>query len=324
MAETVTKRLNVSDVITFPYEANKSWVITSSLFDFYGVFVESASRPTASNIIYYTQENLLYKSLLANYYSEFYPSRTLNTSSYYQTNNFNSTLNSNDYATSGSLRLGNQATTYKFFPTSSIVYTINIPTSLYSGKVIPTTFQMNVSGGMIYDDGEYNLRWSGPDVSSSIGTVISQSSYVGNLFYEQGLGVLTEVPVTFLGTSSMYDVKFKNSYVLYEQTMTCVVKDYEFNASYNATLTTETIGYIFQSGSLWTTGSTLPSPYTGSYYVYPDSQVKDFATASYFSPYVSAIGFYNDSNQLLAVAKMSQPVPLSNATDTTFIVKLDW
>ena len=38
MSDTVTKRLNVSDVITFPYEANKSWVVPSQSFQSDGIF----------------------------------------------------------------------------------------------------------------------------------------------------------------------------------------------------------------------------------------------------------------------------------------------
>jgi hypothetical protein len=120
------------------------------------------------------------------------------------------------------------------------------------------------------------------------------------------------------------NIKFKNSYTLYEQTIKCVIKDYEFNASYNPTLTLGSPGFIYQSGSQYITGSTLPPTYTGSYYVYPDNQVKDFATASYFSPYVTTVGLYNDSNQLLAIAKLAQPLPLSNETDITILIKLDW
>lgn len=127
-----------------------------------------------------------------------------------------------------------------------------------------------------------------------------------------------------VNSQNITKLKLKNTYPVYEQTIKCVVKDYEFNASYNPTLTTGSTGFIYLSGSNWTTGSTLPTSYTGSYYTTPDTQLKDFATSSYFSPYVSTIGLYNDSNQLLAVARMAQPVPLSNETDMTFIIKLDW
>ena len=119
-------------------------------------------------------------------------------------------------------------------------------------------------------------------------------------------------------------INFKNSYTIYEQNILCKIKDYEFNTSYNPTLSTGSVGFVFEQDSIWITGSVLPTNYTGSYYVYPDTQLKDFATSSYFSPYVTTIGFYNDSNQLLAIAKMGQRVPLSNVTDTTFIIKLDY
>ena len=146
----------------------------------------------------------------------------------------------------------------------------------------------------------------------------SGESLEGNIFYEQGLGVLTKMSASF------NNIQFQNSYILYEQNMVCRVKDYEFNTSYNPTLTTGSLGFIYESSSIFITSSTIPYNYSGTYYTYPDNQLKDFATASYFTPYVGSLGFYNDSNQLLAIAKMSQPVPLSNATDLTFLVKLDW
>jgi hypothetical protein len=42
-----------------------------------------------------------------------------------------------------------------------------------------------------------------------------------------------------------------------------------------------------------------------------------------FSPYVTTVGLYNDANDLLAVAKMSSPTPISPNTDMTFLVKFD-
>lgn len=49
----------------------------------------------------------------------------------------------------------------------------------------------------------------------------------------------------------------------------------------------------------------------------------DFATGSYFSPYVTTIGLYNENYQLLAVGKLSQPIPISLYVDTTFVVNFD-
>ena len=49
----------------------------------------------------------------------------------------------------------------------------------------------------------------------------------------------------------------------------------------------------------------------------------NFATGSDFSPYVTTIGLYNGSYQLVAVGKLAQPIPISLYTDTTFVVNFD-
>ena len=40
MSDTVLKRLNVSDVFTIPYEANKLWSVTASDFTEYGILLD--------------------------------------------------------------------------------------------------------------------------------------------------------------------------------------------------------------------------------------------------------------------------------------------
>jgi hypothetical protein len=199
MADTFNKRFSAGDVFTIPYEANKQWDITSSLFPNYDIFFELGTYPNIP-IQEYTRENLIYKSVLANFYSEFYPTSSLSTSSYFQTINYTSSLTSEDYAVSGALRIGNPVTTFKYFPTytSSYIYTLNISNKLYSDKILPTTFEMEVSGGVIYDDGEYNLIYNGIEQTSSIGSIVRSGSYVGNIFYEHGLGVLTVIPISII------------------------------------------------------------------------------------------------------------------------------
>lgn len=46
-------------------------------------------------------------------------------------------------------------------------------------------------------------------------------------------------------------------------------------------------------------------------------------TGSAFEPYITTVGLYNDANELLAVAKLGQPIPKSNKTDMTVVVKID-
>ena len=148
MSDTVLKRLNVSDVFTIPYEANKLWSVTASDFIEYGIFFQTGSYTSSAVKTDYNYSNLLYKSVLVNYYPEYYPINSLSTSSYYQTVNYTVNLTSTDYAVSGALRLGNLYSIEKNFYTSSIQL-INIPNTLYSNKIIPTTFQATVSGGLI-------------------------------------------------------------------------------------------------------------------------------------------------------------------------------
>jgi hypothetical protein len=90
-------------------------------------------------------------------------------------------------------------------------------------------------------------------------------------------------------------LSFKNEQTVYEQNVKCTIKDHEYNCSYNPT--------ILMSGS--------------------NEQLKPFATGSSFSPYATAVGLYNDSHELLAVAKFAQPVPLSQVTDYNFLIRYD-
>jgi hypothetical protein len=204
MADTFNKRFDVSDVFVSPYEANKRFDITSSLFDSYNVTFDVATKADLTlPKNQYTTENLLYQSVLSNYYPEYYPTQSHSTSSYYQTNNLNSTLKQDiDY--NALQRLGNGTTTQKYIPTEtgSTVFVLNIPKNIYYDKVQPGSLTLEVSGGLVYDDGEYNLRWSGPNQSSSINTLLSQSSYVGNIWYEQGLATLTIIPNVLIATGS--------------------------------------------------------------------------------------------------------------------------
>ena len=84
-------------------------------------------------------------------------------------------------------------------------------------------------------------------------------------------------------------------------------RENEFNFSLNPSLSS---------------GSTAYSSSVGTYYL-PSEFLYDYATGSYFSPYISTIGMYDDNQNLLAVAKLAQPIQSSPTTDTTILVNLD-
>ena len=49
----------------------------------------------------------------------------------------------------------------------------------------------------------------------------------------------------------------------------------------------------------------------------------DAVTGSSFHPYATTVGLYNDSDELLAVGKLSTPYPIPSNTDITFIIRWD-
>ena len=97
--------------------------------------------------------------------------------------------------------------------------------------------------------------------------------------------------MTYTGS---FNLSFQNEHIIYENEVRCIVRESEFNLSYNPTLQSD------NSGSLY-----------------------GFATSSSFSPYVTTIGLYNDDNELLMVAKLAKPILISPNTDMTFIVRYD-
>ncbi len=101
------------------------------------------------------------------------------------------------------------------------------------------------------------------------------------------------MPVIYSGS---FTLSFKNEHTIYEHEVRCLVRESDFNLTYN------------------------PSIVTGSY---TGSVVRDFATGSNFYTYATSLGLYNDNNELLAVAKFGKPMLISPDTDMTFVVKYD-
>ena len=89
---------------------------------------------------------------------------------------------------------------------------------------------------------------------------------------------------------------FESTTTIYESQYKCTLLENEFNYSLNPS--------IIVSGS--DSGTPL-----------------DFATGSYFEPYITTVGLYNNSKELVAIGKMAQPLQSSDVTDTTILVNLD-
>ena len=75
------------------------------------------------------------------------------------------------------------------------------------------------------------------------------------------------------------------------------------------------VEFNFSQNPPITSGSTANSSSIGTFFT-PGQYLLPFATSSYFQPYVTTVGLYNEQQQLLAIGKLSQPLPLSPTTDT--------
>ena len=54
-----------------------------------------------------------------------------------------------------------------------------------------------------------------------------------------------------------------------------------------------------------------------------DSTYYPFVSGSTFAPYITTIGLYNNFGELLAIAKLAQPIKKRNDVDMNFLIRLD-
>ena len=128
---------------------------------------------------------------------------------------------------------------------------------------------------------------------------IADSELLGNIFYSHGMAILTKSDIAHRYQEQVLrsgSFEWKGAYTIYEHTYQCRSNQSQLNFSQNPSTYTNTD----ESGSLL-----------------------DNVTGSYFQPYVTAVGLYNDANELIAVGKLGQPVPKSQYNDMTFAIKFD-
>ena len=93
---------------------------------------------------------------------------------------------------------------------------------------------------------------------------------------------------------STFTLNLQSETTLYQKEVRCEILQNDFNYSMNPTI------------------------FSGS-----NGDVKGFVTGSDFRPYMTTIGLYNDSDELIIVGKFSTPIPISSYSDMTVVVKWD-
>jgi hypothetical protein len=312
------KQFLTSDIIITPFEVNKSFTFQGaseltasavSIDRFLGLNTSSLFNPTIDPKTGQVSGSTQYQRLIYNSIKELFYSNYLS-SSYGDPANVGFIVPGNDEA--GDVLVGSPSSTgryfnykqtdltfAKYFPTASdsTIGVISIPSRLFGNYIQPNSFIWKSSSFTIIDDGEGNL--------------ISGSTIYGNIFYYQGLAIITSgssADILNFVTSSAVTCSFSSSLTIYETQYKCTVRSNEFNVTLNP--------------SAEISGSILS--YSGSYFYQPNGGIPtDNVTGSYFAPYVSTVGLYDEDQNLLAVGKLAQPLPTSATTDITILVNMD-
>ncbi len=174
-------------------------------------------------------------------------------------------------------------------------------------------------------------------------------SKIGNIFYTQGLIVITRnVNDLLLGS---WDVTYKSTKTIYEHEYLLIVNEDEFNVSQNPsaitevgrvddyitgsdgkiykTTTTTGVKYIRKKSTL-ENGNALDYRYTSSYntnvfagFEHYDLSGSIDSTGSFLVPFITTIGLYDDNCDLVAVAKLPQPIKSEPDIPVNFIIRFD-
>jgi hypothetical protein len=209
---------------------------------------------------------------------------------------------------------------------------------------------------LIYAGDTYELNLVSMDINSGI--VIaenipflpqeSQGIKIGNVFYNQGLIVLTRDSAAKLQNN--WDLNFKSTKTIYEHEYLLIANDDEFNVSQNPTAvveigkqtefitgsdgkvqkatTTPGVKYIKRLTTL-ENGDTLDYRFSGSVgttkagFEHFDVSGSVDSTGSFLAPFITTIGLYDDDCQLVAIAKLPQPIKSMPDLTVNFIVRFD-
>jgi len=315
---SVFKPFITSDVIVSPFEVNKSFTFKGNELTGSNVEIDryigrnvtsslwvSGSYPTGQ--INTQDQILVYRSIKELYYSNYLKSPNgspVGTASF----NVDGTITGPLYTPNYYNYLSTTLQVNRYFPTGSdeTIGVISIPSNLWGEYLQPGSVIISNGTITLQDDGNGNMLYNSQkygDVIYEHGVIIITSDGItgqggyGGVFYGSGVyGLGVANLINSFATGSNITCSFSSSYTIYETQYKCTLRENEFNSTQNPTAVSGSLN----SGVLY-----------------------NFATGSYFTPYVTMVGLYDNAYNLLAIAKLAQPLPTSAVTDTSILVNLD-
>jgi len=318
---SVYKSLTTSDVIVTPFKTNKSFSFLGDNFTSSSIsidrFIGTNSPYISNNLntghISLQSKPLIYNSIKQLYYSNFLKDEkgsSANTASFNPDGTITAKGGSNQPMYDNFL--SNTLKANRLFPTAQgdEIGVISIPSNLFGEYIMPGTFKYEYNGdvsGIVTDDGN--------------GGLFKDGAKIGDIIYQQGIAIITSAGSSITGSiygTALYGTGIYSTANSNE--LNYLINDLNVTCSFQSTMTVYESQYKCTFSPNEYTYTQNPSAISGSL---NSGIVYDFLTGSYFEPYITTVGLYNNANQLVAVGKLSQPLQSSNITDTTILVNLD-
>jgi hypothetical protein len=201
----------------------------------------------------------------------------------------------------------------------------SIPQIIYGEGIKPGTvvFTNNATSKTFTDDSYSNLIDSGSNVA-------------GNIFYDRGLVVLTRDITSGSGVGNLtnFTLNFRSTKTIFENEVFIPVLESEFNYSQNPSAVYEDgarlYTHIMQRPGSTKIGDLVTSSFydagikwvRGAFNEYEASSSLD-QTGSFLAPMITTIALYDNELNMVAVAKLPQPIKSLPDYPVNFIIRFD-
>jgi hypothetical protein len=294
------KEIQKSDVIVRPLKVYKEWTLDEN--DISPIFAENPAGTLIDLDIDEVSNGFNKKVVYASIKSQFY----------------------NNPATASLLtevgrRISYASTNERILEDDIAVF--SIPQIYYGEGIKPGTVVLEDEqlGRTYTDDGYSNLKYG--------------NQIKGNIFYDRGLVVVAKDIVSG-SVLSQFTLNFRSTKTIYENEIFISVLENEFNFSQNPTAVNETDGVV-NTYTVQRPGSIRPGDLVNKSFYNAGTKIintefnnyEDYVsldpTGSFLAPYITTIGLYDNELNMVAVAKLPQPIKSTPDYPINFIIRFD-
>ena len=167
----------------------------------------------------------------------------------------------------------------------------------------------------MYDYGISNDHIASLGNAHHISASCYQTNIAGNVFYKNGQAVVSSPLPKYNSGSGVFgntwDLEYRGTHTLYENECLVRVPKDQFNVTMNPSSTYRPV--------------TVGEPCNSNQANMPPGELrKSLFVSGTLKPYITSIGLYNDNAEMVAVAKLAQPIQKNPDVDMNFIVRWDY